>query len=60
MFLPYSELLLKPLSNGYLVDMQEQVPLAIHYHLRRDIIGKSITPVLIGVKPATIIDALPV
>lgn len=60
LFLSQSELLLKPLSNGYLVDMQEQVTLLVPYHLCRDVIGKCIAPVLIGVKPPAIIDALPV
>jgi hypothetical protein len=38
-FLPYPELLLKPLSNGCLIDMQEQVPLYVPYNLCRDVIG---------------------
>lgn len=38
--------------------MQEQVPLIVPYHLCRDIIGKSIPSVLIGVKPATIVDSV--
>ena len=40
--------------------MQEKKTFLIPYHLCRDIIGKCIASVLIGVKPATIIDALPV
>jgi len=47
LLLPYHELLFKPLGNGHLVDMEEQVPLAIHYHLCRDIIGKRIAPVFV-------------
>ena len=31
--LPYPKLLLEPLSNGYLVEMQEQVSLLVHNHL---------------------------
>ena len=60
LFLPYPELLLKPLSNGRLVDMQEQIALFIPYHLCRDIISKNVAPVLVGVKPPTIVDGLPV
>ena len=37
--LPYPKLLLKPLSNGCLIDMQEQVPLYVPYNLCRDVIG---------------------
>ena len=44
LFLPYPELLPKPLGNGCLVDVQEQVTLAVNYHLYRDIIGKCIAP----------------
>ena len=60
LFLPYPELLLKPLSNGCLVDMQGQVSLLVPYNLCRDVIGKCVTPILIGVKPSTIIDCMPV
>jgi len=60
LFFPYPELLLKPLGNGCLVDMQEQVTFLVPYHLFRDIIGMYIAPVLVGVKPPTIIDGLPV
>ncbi len=59
LFLPYSELLLKPLRNRCLIDMQEQIALLIHYHLCRNIIGKGIPSLLIGVKPATIVDSMP-
>ena len=40
--LSYFKLLLKPLGNGYLVDMKEQVSLLVHFHLCRDVIGKDI------------------
>ena len=59
LFLPYSALLLKPLCDRYLIDMQEQIALLVPYHLCRNIIGKCIAPILIGVKPPAIIDALP-
>lgn len=38
--------------------MQEQVPLIVPYHLCRDVIGKCVAPVLIGVKPANIVDSV--
>ena len=56
----YSKLLLKPLSNGCLIDMQEQVPLLVPNHLCHDVIRKCFAPVLIGVKPPAIIEGLPV
>ena len=56
LFLSQSELLLKPLGNGCLVDMQEQIPFLIPYHLCCDIIGKNVAPVLIRIQPPTIID----
>ena len=58
--LSYPKLLFKPLDNRCFVDMQEQVSLLVPYHLCRNVIGKSIAPVLIGVKPPTIIDGLAV
>ena len=60
LFLLYPELLLEPLGNGCLVDMQEQVSLLVHNHLCRDVISKRIAPVLIRMQQATIIDGLPV
>lgn len=52
---------LTTLRNAILsIDKQQQVSLLVPYHLCCDIIDKCIAPVLIGVKPATIIDALPV
>ena len=39
LLLSYSELLLEPLGKGCLVDMQEQIPFLVPYHLCRDIIG---------------------
>ena len=47
MFLSYFELLLKPFSNGCLVDMQEQISLLVPYHLCRDVIGKCVAPILV-------------
>lgn len=38
--------------------MQEQVSILVFYHFCRDIIGKCVTPILIGVKPATIVDGV--
>ena len=60
LFLSQSELLLEPLGNGYLVDMQEQVSFLVPYHLCCDIIGKNVAPIFIGVKPPAIVDGLPV
>lgn len=39
--------------------MQKQVPLLIPYHLCRDVIGKCVASVLIGMQPPTIVDGLP-
>ncbi len=47
MFFAYSQLFLKPLSNGCLVDMQEQVPLLVPYHLCRDVICKCAAFILV-------------
>ena len=60
LFLSQTELFLKPLGDGYFVDIQEQIPFLIPYHLCRDIIGKCIAPVLIRMQQATIIDGLSV
>lgn len=58
--LSYPKLLLEPLGYGGLVDIQEQISLSVPYHLCRDVISKSIAPVIIRMQQATIIDGLPV
>ena len=54
----YDNLLPKPLGDRFLIDMQEQIALLVPYHLCRNIIGKGILSVFIGVKPATIVDSV--
>ena len=56
LFLYQSELLFEPLTNGSLIDMQEQIPFLIPYYLCRDVIGKCIAPVLIRMQQTTIIE----
>ena len=59
LLLSQSKLFLEPLGNGRVVYVQEEAAFLVSYYLCRDVIGKRIAPVLIGMQPPAIIDGLP-